>query len=95
MPNNSTKDKPDPHTCLQCGSEILRGRAYNKKRHWLQKHSYQPEKGYAKQIVPKDHELAQKLLEEKKDRKTSLWQSTEDSSSKDISTRGQRRLLSL
>ena len=61
VPNNITKDKLDPHICLQCGSEIC-GRAYNKIRHWLQKNSYQPGKGYSKQIVPKDHELAQKRL---------------------------------
>lgn len=36
------KEIPDPHICLQCGSEISRGRDYNKKRHWVQKHPEQP-----------------------------------------------------
>ncbi len=62
---SNSKDKPNPHICLQCGSELSRGREFNKKRHWLQKHSDQPEKGYEKQIVPKDHEHARKLLTER------------------------------
>lgn len=28
----SVKDKPDPHICLKCGSEIARGRDFNKKQ---------------------------------------------------------------
>ena len=60
----SVKDKPDPHICLKCGSEISRGRDFNKKRHWKQKHPGEQEGDYAKSIVPKDHELARNLLRE-------------------------------
>ena len=56
------KEKPDPHICLKCGSEISRGRDFNKKRHWTQKHGNEPVNAYKRLIVPKDHELARKLI---------------------------------
>ena len=68
IPNSSSnvKEKPDPHICLDCGAEISRGRDYNKKRHWTQKHSEKPKEDYAKYVVPKNHELARKLLKSNK-----------------------------
>ena len=59
------KESPDPHICLICGSELSRGRDFNKKRHWIQKHSDQPAENYSCKIVPKNHELAQKFLQQK------------------------------
>jgi hypothetical protein len=55
--STTTKDKPDPHICLKCGGELSRGRDFNKKRHWLQKHKDEPQHDYEQQIVPKNHEL--------------------------------------
>ena len=68
IPNSSSnvKEKPDPHICLDCGAEISRGRDYNKKGHWTQKHSEKPREDYAKYVVPKNHELARKLLKSNK-----------------------------
>ena len=68
IPNSrsNVKEKPDPHICLDCGAEISRGRDYNKKRHWTQKHSEKPKEDYAKYVVPKNHELARKLLKSNK-----------------------------
>ena len=66
LPSISSKDKPDSHICLRCGSEISRGRDFYKKRHWKQKRNDQPEQDYAKHIVPKNHEQAHKLLRAKK-----------------------------
>ena len=43
-----------------------RGRDYNKKRHWTQKHSDKPKEDCAKYVVPKNHELARKLLKSNK-----------------------------
>ena len=57
------KESPDPHICLVCGGELSRGRDFNKKRHWIQKHTDQPIENYSSKIVAKDHELAQKLLQ--------------------------------
>lgn len=60
------KETPNPHICLVCGSELSRGRDFNKKRHWIQKHPDQPAGNYCSNIVPKDHELARKFLQRNK-----------------------------
>ena len=52
-------------------------------------------KGYAKQIVPKDHEPAQKLLDEKKDREISLLQSRKDSSKHILTSRPKETVISV
>ncbi|CAB4015692.1 Hypothetical predicted protein, partial [Paramuricea clavata] len=74
------KEILDPHICLQCGSEISKGRGYNKKRHWVQKHPEQPPESYAKQIVPEKHDLARKRLAEMIAKETSALQSSETNS---------------
>ena len=74
------KEIPDPHIYLECGSEISRGRDYNKRRHWVQKHPEQPPESYAKQIVPKNHELAGKRLAEIIANETSALQLLETNS---------------
>ena len=51
-----------PHICLECGSEISRGRDCNKIRHWAQKHLDKPNKNYAQYIVPESNECAKKFL---------------------------------
>ena len=65
IPNSSSnaKEKPDSHICLDCGTEISRGRDYNRMRHWTQKHTDKPKEDYAKYVIPKNHERARKLLE--------------------------------
>ncbi len=57
-----SSSNPDPHICLDCGAEISRGRDYNRKRHWTQKHADKPKEDYAKYVVPKNNERARKLL---------------------------------
>ena len=75
------KESPDPHICLVCGGELSRGRDFNKKRHWIQKHPDQPIENYSSKIVAKDHELAQKLLQknEKQDGKSKSKKTTKPS----------------
>ena len=55
-------EEADPHICLECGSEISRGRDCNKKHHWAQKHLDKPNKNYAQYIVPKSNERAKKFF---------------------------------
>ena len=54
LASTSSKDKPDQHICLRCGSEISQGRDFYRKRYWRQKHSMinQNKTIYAKHIVP-------------------------------------------
>lgn len=65
-PCKEAKESPNPHICLVCGSELSRGRDFNKRRHWIQKHPDQPAEQYLSNIVAKDHELAQKFLQRSK-----------------------------
>lgn len=69
-------EEADPHICLECGSEISRGRDYNKKRHWAQKHPDKPNKNYAQYIVPKSNERAKTFL--MTDKKTGNEQSKKE-----------------
>ena len=64
------KDQPNPHICLKCGTELVRGRESYKIRHWLQKHKNEDPKNSLANIVPKDHESARKLLATIKGRET-------------------------
>ena len=59
------KEDTDPHLCLECGSELVRGRDSYKLRHWQQCHK-NSEKDYRTHIVPKSHEKARSLLKQKK-----------------------------
>ena len=51
------KESRDPHICLVCGSELSRGRDFNKKRHWIQKHPDQPSENYSSKIVQRTMNL--------------------------------------
>ena len=64
MSNNilPKKDQPNPHICLKCGKELVRGRESYKIRHWQQNHKNENPKNALANIVPKDHESARKLL---------------------------------
>ena len=62
MASTLSKDKPEPHICLRCGSEILQGRDFYKKNGIGNKNSDQPEQYNAEHIVPKNHEQVHKLL---------------------------------
>ena len=65
MPNKRRKKEDiDPHVCLECGSELSRGRDSNKSRHWKQCHK-KSEKDCRSVIVPKSHEKAKSLLKQK------------------------------
>ena len=76
------KESPDLHICLVCGSELSRGRDFNKKRHWIQKHPDQPVENYSSKIGAKDHERAQKLQKkEKQDGKSKSEKTTKPSTS--------------
>jgi hypothetical protein len=64
------KDQPNPHICLKCGTELVRGRESYKIRHWQQKHKNEDPQNSLANIVPKNHESARKLLATIKGRET-------------------------